>query len=63
MQNGVISVYNTEGDMLFEEMKSECSVYPESKDYTVYLLNDSMELYDGTRTLLFTDPQQLDPLF
>lgn len=63
VQNGVISVYNTEGDMLFEEMKSECSVYPESKDYTVYLLNDSMELYDGTRTLLFTDPQQLDPLF
>ena len=62
-QTGMISVYNTSGDMLFEEMKSRCSVYPASKDYTVYLLDDSMERHDGTRVLLFGEPQKLDPLF
>lgn len=62
-QIGMISVYNTNGEMLFEEMKSRCSVYPASKDYTVYLLDDSMERHDGTRVLLFGEPQKLDPLF
>lgn len=62
-QIGMISVYNTNGDMLFEEMKSRCWVYPASEDYTVYLLDDSMERHDGTRVLLFGEPQKLDSLF
>ena len=60
---GMISVYNTDGDMLFEEMKSRCEVSPASQEYTVYLLDDSMELRDGTRMLLFSEPQELEPLF
>lgn len=62
--NGSVTVYNFEsGDFLIEAPTGEATATGGGGDYTVSLLGDSMQDYQGERTLLSSRPDILDPAF
>ncbi len=61
---GSVTVYNFEsGDFLIEAPTGEATATGGGGDYTVSLLGDSMQDYQGERTLLVNRPDILDSLF
>ncbi len=58
---GDVMVFNYDSkEFLIEAPEGAVTAMIEAGDYTVSLLGDSMELYDGSRSLLFTRPELLD---
>lgn len=61
-QNDVMVYNRTDGTMIMEAPTGAVTAAANTGDYTVSLLDDSMTLYDSTKLLLFTKPDQLDGL-
>lgn len=59
--SGEVMVFNYETrEFVIERGKGEVKASAISGDYTVYLMNDSYEMFDGRKALLFTRPDLLD---
>lgn len=60
---GDVMVYDhATGEMMMEAPTGPVTAQISTGDYSVSLLNDSMTLHDGTKTLLFNRPDQLNGL-
>lgn len=60
---GNIMIFNSETKEYFMESPTgSVTAVAGGGDYEISLLNDSMVSYDGTKTLLFTRPELLDPV-
>lgn len=61
--SGDVMVFNYETRECFMESPTgDVLAEVVSGDYTISLLNDSITLYDGSKTLLFTRPELLNPV-
>ena len=60
---GAVMVFNYETkEQLMEAPKGDVTVEIATGDYALSLLGDSMTLHDGTKSLLFTRPDLLEPV-
>lgn len=61
-QNDVMVYNRADGSMTMEPPTGAVTAAAATGDYTVSLLEDSMTLYDSTKLLLFSRPEQLEGL-
>lgn len=60
---GTVMVFNYETkEQLMESPQGDVTAEIEGGDYTISLMGDSMSLHDGTKSLLFTRPDLLEPV-
>lgn len=60
---GTVMVFNYETkEQLLEAPQGDVTAEIPGGDYSISLLGDSMTLHDGTKSLLFTRPDRLEPL-
>lgn len=60
---GAAMVFNYETkEQLLEPPQGDVTAEIAGGDYTISLMGDSMTLHDGTKSLLFTRPDQLEPV-
>lgn len=60
---GAVMVFNYETkEQLLEPSQGDVTAEIAGGDYTISLMGDSMTLHDGTKSLLFTRPDQLEPV-
>lgn len=59
----VVQIYNRKsGEFILHQTNSDVIATAVNGDYSISLVGDSMTLKDGTKYLLFTEPELLDPI-